>query len=123
MYLKEIQLRNFNKSKFLFQKGINVIIGENDSGKTNALHAIRLVLDKHMNWYEKEITENLFSETLANWHGHIIVISLRFSEIDTSKEDQSMLKYITGNKDGEGSLTWFCLPDSSTRKNLSEAKN
>jgi len=76
-----------------------------------------------MNWYEKEITENLFSETLANWHGHIIVISLRFSEIDTSKEDQSMLKYITGNKDGEGSLTWFCLPDSSTRKNLSEAKN
>ena len=115
--------RNFNKSRFLFQKGINVIIGENDSGKTNALHAIRLVLDKHMNWYEKEITENLFSETLIDWHGQIIVISLRFSEIDTSKEDQSMLKYITGNKDGEGSLTWFCLPDSSIRKKLSEAKS
>lgn len=126
MYLKEMQLRNFrnfNKERFLFQKGINVVIGENDSGKTNALHAIRLVLDKHMNWYEKEITENLFSENLTDWHGHIIIISLRFSDVDTSKEDQSMLKYITGNKEDEGSLTWVCLPDSSTRKRLSETKN
>ncbi len=125
MYLKEIQLRNFrnfNKARFLFQKGINVVIGENDSGKTNALHAIRLVLDKHMNWYQKEITENLFSETLVDWHGQTIIISLRFADVDASKEDQSMLKYITGNKEGEGSLTWFCLPDSSTRKKLSEVK-
>jgi putative ATP-dependent endonuclease of the OLD family len=126
MYLKEMQLRNFrnfSKERFLFQKGINVVIGENDSGKTNALHAIRLVLDRHMNWYEKEITENLFSETLTDWRGHIIVISLRFSDVDASKEDQSMLKYITGNKEDEGSLTWFCIPDSATRKRLSETKN
>lgn len=126
MYLKEIQLRNFKnfpKAKFLFQKGINVILGENDSGKTNVLQAIRLVLDKHMNWYEKEITENMFTETLTNWRGHVIVISLRFSEVDTSKEDQAMLKYISGNQQGEGSLTWFCLPDSLFRKNLSKAKN
>lgn len=124
MYLKEMQLRNyknFDKARFIFQKGINVIIGENDSGKTNALHAIRLVLDKHMNWYEREISENMFSQKLLDWRGQVMIISLRFAEIDTSKEDQSMLKYITGNKEGEGSLTLFCLPDTSLRKKLSGA--
>ena len=48
MYLKEGQIRNFKnfiKERFLFQKGVNVIIGENDSGKTNLMQAIRLVLD------------------------------------------------------------------------------
>lgn len=126
MYLKEIQLRNFKnfeKARFLFKKGINVIIGENDSGKTNILYAIRMLLDKRMSWYEKEITENIFVETLTDWRGQAIVISLRFSEIDTSKEEQAMLQYVTGNKEGEGSLTWFCLPDSKTRKALSLAKN
>ena len=54
MYLKEMQIRNFrnfHKAKFVFQKGVNVIIGENDSGKTNALQAIRLILDRRLNWY------------------------------------------------------------------------
>ena len=48
MYLKEVQIRkfqNFIKVRFLFQKGVNVIIGENDSGKTNLMQAIRLVID------------------------------------------------------------------------------
>lgn len=58
--------RNFYKAKFVFQKGVNVIIGENDSGKTNALQAIRLLLDCRLNWYEKEIVEELFSDCLQN---------------------------------------------------------
>lgn len=36
MYLKEVQIRNYKnflKARFLFQKGVNVVIGENDSGK------------------------------------------------------------------------------------------
>ena len=80
MYLKEIQLRNyknFQNTKFVFRKGINTIIGENDSGKTTLMQAIRLVLDKKLEWYEKEISENWFSEGLGDWRGHIIIISLR----------------------------------------------
>ncbi len=120
MYLKEVQIRNYKnflKERFLFQKGVNVIIGENDSGKTNLMQAIRLVLDKRMDWREREISEKMFSESLDNWQGHIIIISLRFAELNAEKEEEAILKYISGNKDHEGSLTWFCMPNTETRKN------
>lgn len=113
--------RNFYKAKFVFQKGVNVIIGENDSGKTNALQAIRLLLDCRLNWYEKEIVEELFSDCLQNWKGHVIIISLKFAELDISYEEQAMLQYITGNDNDEGSLTWFCLPDTISRKKIEKA--
>jgi putative ATP-dependent endonuclease of OLD family len=31
---------------FRFREGVNTLIGENGSGKTNALHALRLLLDE-----------------------------------------------------------------------------
>jgi len=43
MYLKYVQIVNFKnlkKVRFEFSKGANTIIGENDSGKSNALTAI-----------------------------------------------------------------------------------
>lgn len=48
MYLKYVQIVNFKNLKnarFEFAKGANTIIGENDSGKSNALTAIRILLD------------------------------------------------------------------------------
>lgn len=126
MFLKEVQIRNyknFMKERFLFHKGVNVIIGENDSGKTNLMQAIRLVLDKRMDWHEREISEKMFPENIKHWQGQIIIISLRFSELSEYRDDEAVLKYITGNKDKEGSLTWFCMPDSSTRKRLSECSD
>ena len=48
MYISKVSLvnyRNFENSFFLFNKGINTIIGENASGKTNLFRAIRLILD------------------------------------------------------------------------------
>ena len=47
MYLKYVQIVNFKNLKnvrFEFSKGANTIIGENDSGKSNALTAIRILL-------------------------------------------------------------------------------
>lgn len=126
MYLKEVQIRNYKnflKERFLFQKGVNVIIGENDSGKTNLMQAIRLILDKRMEWHEKELSEKMFPESMLNWQGQIIIISLRFAELNVEKEEEAVLKYVSGNKNDEGSITWFCMPDAHTRKRLSECKD
>lgn len=89
MYLKEVQIRNFKnflKARFLFQKGVNVVIGENDCGKTNLMHAIRLVLDKRMDWREKEISEKMFPDMLDDWRGQMIIISLRFAELNKKRK-------------------------------------
>ncbi len=126
MFLKEMQIRNyknFYNSRFEFKEGINVIIGENDCGKSNAIGAIRLILDKRLNWYEKEISEKMFSKRLADWRGHCIIISLRFAQIDVKNEGQAMMLYVSGNKKKEGSLTWFCIPNSGVRKKFETAKD
>lgn len=71
MYLKELKLWNFRKygSSELFDlvkpnlvvpftKGLNVLIGENDSGKTAILDAIKLVLKTHAyEWLKVEDTD------------------------------------------------------------------
>ncbi|WP_016955358.1 ATP-dependent nuclease [Catenovulum agarivorans] len=48
MYLKELQLVNFRKFRSLnieFKNGLNVLVGENDSGKTAIIDAIRYLLN------------------------------------------------------------------------------
>lgn len=48
MYISKVSLvnyRNFKSSNLSFKKGINTIISENGSGKTNLFKAVRLLLD------------------------------------------------------------------------------
>ena len=49
MYLKYFQIvnyKNLKNARFEFGKGANTIIGENDSGKSNAVTAMRILLDE-----------------------------------------------------------------------------
>lgn len=48
VYLKYVQIvnyKNLRKARFEFGKGANTVIGENDSGKSNAMTAMRILLD------------------------------------------------------------------------------
>lgn len=48
MYIEKVEIQNFRifgeKKEIYFQKGLNMLIGENNSGKTAVIDAIRLVL-------------------------------------------------------------------------------
>ena len=48
MYIKKVEIENFRifgeKAEIFFQKGLNMLIGENNSGKTAIIDAIRLVM-------------------------------------------------------------------------------
>lgn len=126
MYIREVQIRNFknfHKSRFLFNRGVNVILGENDSGKSNFFHAIRVVLDKRLNWNEKELSEKTFSRALSDWRGEMIIISIRFADLDTNKEEQAVLINATGTENrNEGSITNFFLPKRYVRKKMAECQ-
>jgi putative ATP-dependent endonuclease of OLD family len=48
MFLKKlviVNFRRFEKLEVEFKKGLNVLIGENDSGKTGIIDAIRYLLN------------------------------------------------------------------------------
>ncbi len=58
MYLSKIQISNFRKIQSLnleLNKGLNLLVGENDSGKTAIIDAIKFILGTHSNdWLRLE---------------------------------------------------------------------
>ena len=63
MFLKYIQIVNFRNhlnSRYEFTKGVNSIIGENDSGKSNGITALRILLDDDYYYNVKRLKESDF---------------------------------------------------------------
>lgn len=129
MYISKVSLinyKNFANAKFLFNKGINTIIGENGSGKTNVFRAIRLLLEDTSLHYSYKLTENDFNRVLEgdSWKGHWIIISLEFNEITDEEAIQSLFIHGAGvaEKDyvKKASYNLFFRPKADIRQRLSE---
>ena len=127
MHISKLQLvnyRNFGRANVLFKKGINTIIGENASGKTNLFRAIRLLLDDNMLRSALRLEERDFHRGLANWRGHWIIISLEFDEVSQDEAIQSLFLHGAGNiEDGAiGKATYNLIfrPKASIRSQLSQ---
>lgn len=90
-----INYRNFRNTTLKFQRGVNTIIGENGSGKSNILRAIRLLLDDSMVRAAYRLEESDFSRALGKWQGHWIIISMEFEEISTDEAVQALFLHGT----------------------------
>lgn len=100
MYVSKLSLtnyRNFERAQLNFGKGVNTILGENGSGKTNVFRAMRLLLDDTMIRAAYRLDENDFHRGLSRWEGHWIVIGLEFREISTDETAQALFLHGTGN--------------------------
>ena len=88
MYISELELtnfRNFKNAKFKFKQGVNTLIGENSSGKSNVLYAIRLLLDENLPFNATKLLETDFNQNIDDWKGHWIVLKLTFKNLDSSE--------------------------------------
>lgn len=100
MYISRVTLvnyRNFKNAVFKFNKGINTIIGENGSGKTNVFKAIRLLLDDDMMKFAYKLHEKDFNRSISNWRGHWIIISIEFAELTADESVQALFVHQTGD--------------------------
>lgn len=99
MYLSEIMIKNFrcfdaSGTTITFKKGLNVLVGENDSGKSAVIDAIRIVLGTtDQSWYRFEQSdfhkEDITSE---------IVIICKFEDL-TQNERAAFLECLTFDHD------------------------
>lgn len=139
MYLKYVQIvnyKNLRNTRFEFGKGANTVIGENDSGKSNAMTAMRILLDDEYFYNTKRLKESDFSKSLGNWRGHWIIISAFFDQI-TDEDQQSevcaqitpevenknfLKSYIRCEGNNFGVVTLFIRPNKKQRKALFEAQ-
>jgi len=63
MWLRELQIRNFRKIEELtvaFPRGLTVLVGENNSGKTTIIDALRLMLFSSRDFDSLRLTEDDF---------------------------------------------------------------
>jgi len=128
VYISKVSLRNyrnFSNSKFEFKKGINTIIGENGSGKTNLFRAIRLLLDDNLVRFSYRLNENDFNRKLAdNWKCHWIIISIEFSDLSPDEAIQSLFVHGIGDLAGDivdkATYNLFFRPKADIRFKLSE---
>ena len=78
MYINKIHIqnyRNFNDFTMQFHKGLNVIVGSNNSGKTGLLYAINLLSNP------AGISVDDFNKNnLLKYHIHSVKKTLRFSQ-------------------------------------------
>ncbi|HDC4465369.1 TPA: AAA family ATPase, partial [Enterobacter kobei] len=104
MYISELVLvnyRNFKRSKFVFDKDINTIIGENGTGKSNLFRAIRLLLDDEMLYRAYKLGVDDFSHDLDDWRGHWIIINIKFKDISHDESVQSIFLHEGGTVDAD----------------------
>jgi len=131
MYISKISLinyRNFSNAKFLFEKGINTIIGENGSGKTNLFRAVRLLLEDSSLHYSYKLSENDFNRKLGynGWKGNWIILSIEFNELSHEEAIQSLFIHGAGIAEDDyvekASYNLFFRPKIDVRQKLSELK-
>jgi len=127
MHISRVQLvnyRNFERANFRFNKGINTIIGENGSGKTNLFRAMRLLLDDDYLRWAYRLEESDFHRGLGNWRGHWIVISIEFAEVSQDEAVQALFLHGAGVIEDQAiaraTYNLIFRPNAATRVKLSQ---
>ena len=109
MIISELQLYDFRKFKCVddapgltvtFHKGLNALIGENDSGKTALIDAIKLVLLTQSNEYIRPTDDDFYSgaDSIPSAEFRIDCTLSDF----TQNEAKNFIEYLTYEKAGDG---------------------
>lgn len=120
--LNLVNYRNFQNATVWFKKGINTIIGENGSGKSNLFRAIRLLLDENMVKAAFHLNEEDFHRGIGSWKGHWIIISLEFDDISHDEAIQALFLHgtaVIGPPVGKATYNLIFRPRKEIRHKLS----
>lgn len=107
MYLKELKLWNFRKYgtsednpglTVQFKQGLNLLVGENDSGKTAIIDAIRLILGTQSNDYQR-LKEEDFFKPINGKRTTELKVECVFSKF-SPKEAASFLEWLSFDNNG-----------------------
>ena len=111
MILKSLKLKNFRKYEkldLIFSEGLNLLIGENDSGKTAIIDAIKLVLKTHSYEWIRVKESDFFNES-NNFR-----IELKFTNL-TDLEASHFTEWLGWEGEGENIKTYLKVIYDVTR--------
>lgn len=122
MFINRIVIRNYRNFKLLdipLNDGVSGIIGENNTGKTNLLRAIRLPLDVNLSSQYRSLTEQDFHSDLAFSEPQQIVISLEFTAFEGRENEEALVAPWLVSK-SLARLTYRFRPNKKARDEMEE---
>ncbi|EIT67551.1 MULTISPECIES: AAA family ATPase [Lactococcus] len=128
MILSKLQLvnfRNYRSTNFNFSEGANTIIGENDSGKSNAVTALRMLLDEEYYYSVKSLKESDFNREINGFKGHWIIISAEFDNISENEMNKEVIASLRNEMTNvnleQGHVSLIIRPNFKKRQEMFEA--
>ena len=106
--ISELKIYNFRRFKSVdgapglkitFHKGLNALIGENDSGKTAVIDALKLVLLTQSNEYIRPTDEDFYKSNNGDVCSEF-KIDCMITEF-TQNEAKNFIEYLTFKKNGD----------------------
>ncbi len=94
MYVSRLVVRNFRNFRHLdvaLRPGATCIVGENNTGKTNLLHAIRLAVDANLSSYRRQALLDDFPVGTDIRTPQQILVSLEFSDFAKKPNEEAMV--------------------------------
>ena len=113
MYLKQIYIKNFRKiieTNCVFNPGLNLIVGSNDSGKTAIIDVIRIVLKQIVDDYIKLQIDDFNDKTQEINVNLIFSFDNHSSEDDLVEQTSFFAEYLSFDEDNNPELKiWYTV--------------
>ena len=94
MYISRIVIRNFRNFAHMdinLKEGVTTVIGENNTGKTNLLQALRLVADSNLSSFYRTLIEHDIHQGIDISTPQQIIISVEFSDYSDRENECALV--------------------------------
>lgn len=123
MYISRIFVSNFRNFKELdlnIKDGATCVIGENNSGKSNLLHAIRLAVDINLSSSYRFLRELDINNSVDISEASQVLISVEFSDYESDEYQDALVGCWECEKNNIARLTFRFRPKLAVREKLEE---
>ncbi|NQT27850.1 AAA family ATPase [candidate division KSB1 bacterium] len=125
MYISRIVIRNYRNFKHLdvtLGDNVTTIIGENNTGKTNLLYALRLAVDVTLSSQFRQLREHDIHKGVDISKPQQVIVSVEFSDF-TDHDNQNALVGSWTVESGVARLSYRFLPKRSIREAIEAEEN
>lgn len=119
MYVSRVVIRNFRNFRELdvsLDRKVTCIIGENNTGKTNLLHAIRLAIDANLSSTYRTLNEHDIHSGVDISVPEQVIVSVEFSDFSDEVNETALVGcWITSDDDDVARVTYRFRPRKTVR--------
>ena len=122
MYISRLFVKNFRNLRHLdveILPGVTCFIGENNSGKTNIFHAIRLVLDGNISAQRRRLQPGDLATGLTFTTPEHVLVSVEFSDF-AGKPNEEALPFTAVLANGKARISYRFRPKATMRETIEQ---